>query len=205
MPHAKARWVDQNGRSHDWAGDVASTNRNQIISQISAQTGAKSVIISGVYQDDPGSFESQRKQHIAEERERFRIREERLKENGKLKYFPEQPEKINYSRSSESGDFSGAGRLIALIALLWVSFTFLPWVLMVAGGAVGTWIGQVVTGQSVDDYNSNDNPTDGEHIRALILFILALSLGGWGFVQGTLWQKEAQTNSTPKLEQVKTK
>ena len=205
MPHAKARWVDQNGRSHEWSGYVASTNRNQVISQISAQTGAKSVVISGVYNDDPDSYEAKRKQHVEEERERFRIREEKLKENGKLKYFPEQPKKINYSRSSDSGDFSGTGGLIALIALLWVTFTFLPWVLMVAGGAAGAWIGQLLTGQSVDDYNSNDNPTDGEHIRALILLVLTISLGGWGFVQGTIWQRESQTDTTPKVEQVKTK
>ena len=205
MPHAKARWVDQNGRSHEWSGYVASTDRNQVITQISSQTGAKSVVIAVVYHDDPDSYETQRKQHVAEERERFRIREEKLKENGKLKYFPEQPEKINYSRSSDSGDFSGSGGLVILIALLWATFTFLPWVLMVAGGAAGAWIGQLVTGQSVDDYNSNDNPTDGEHIRALILFLLTISLGGWGFVQGTIWQREAQTDTTPKVEQVKTK
>lgn len=205
MPHAKARWVDQNGRSHEWSGYVATTDRNQVISQISAQTGAKSVVVSGVYNDDPGSFETKRKQHVEEERERFRIREEKLKENGKLKYFPEQPEKINYSRSSDSSDFSGTGSLVALMALLWVAFTFLPWFLMFIGGAVGTWVGQFVTGQSVDEYNSIDDPTDGEHIRALILFVLALSLGGWGFVQGTIWQREAQTDTTPKVEQVKPK
>lgn len=205
MPFARARWVDQNNRSHEWSGYVASTNRNQVVSQISAQTGAKSVIISGVYENDPGSYEAKRKQHVAEERERFRIREESLKEGGKLTHFPQQPQKINYSRSSDSGDFSGTGSLIALMALLWATFTFLPWVLMIAGGVAGAWIGQLVTGQSVDDYNSNDDPTDGEHIRALILFILALSLGGLGFIQGTLWQRESQTDTTPKVEQVRTK
>lgn len=202
MPYAKARWVDSNGRSHNWEGNVSSTNRNQVISEITSQTGAKSVIISGVYQNDPSSFESKRKQHIADERERFRTREERLKENGKLRYFPEQPKKINYSRSESSSssdiDFSGTGGLIALLGLLWAAFAFLPWVLMFIGGAAGVWIGQIVTGQTLDEYNTNNDPTDGEHTRALILFVLALSLGGWRFVQGTLWQREMNNDSTPK-------
>jgi hypothetical protein len=48
MPHATARWIDQNNRSHNWSGEVASTDRQQIKSQIKAQTGAKEVIIQSV-------------------------------------------------------------------------------------------------------------------------------------------------------------
>lgn len=49
MPHAKARWIDENNRSHNWSGDVASNDRDQIKTQIRSQTGAKEVIIVGVY------------------------------------------------------------------------------------------------------------------------------------------------------------
>lgn len=45
MPEATARWIDQNNQSHTWSGEVASRDREQIKSQIKAQTGAKEVII----------------------------------------------------------------------------------------------------------------------------------------------------------------
>lgn len=48
MPYAKARWIDENNRSHNWSGQVASNDRNQIKSQIRSQTGAKDVIITKV-------------------------------------------------------------------------------------------------------------------------------------------------------------
>lgn len=48
MTYAKARWIDENNRSHTWSGNVASNDRNQIKSQIRAQTGAKEVIIISV-------------------------------------------------------------------------------------------------------------------------------------------------------------
>lgn len=205
MPFAKARWVDSNGRSHEWAGEVASTNRNQVISQISAQTGANSVFISGVYNDDPGSYETQRKQHIAEENERRRYQEERLKNSGKLEYFPQQRKAHKSTQSTDDTDFSGAGGLIILLGLLWAAFTFLPWVLMFAGGTAAVWIGQLLTGQTVDEYTSIEDPTNNETIRFLIVLILSITVGGWGFVQGTLWQREVQTDTTPKVEQVKPK
>lgn len=46
--YAKARWIDENNRSHQWNGEVASADRNQIKSQIRAQTGAKEVVIMNV-------------------------------------------------------------------------------------------------------------------------------------------------------------
>ncbi len=52
MPYAKARWIDENNRSHNWSGEVASNDRNQIKSQIRSQTGAKDVIITSVSSRD---------------------------------------------------------------------------------------------------------------------------------------------------------
>jgi hypothetical protein len=48
MFYAKARLIDENNRSHNWSGEVASNDRNQIKSQIRSQTGAKDVIITSV-------------------------------------------------------------------------------------------------------------------------------------------------------------
>lgn len=48
MPYAKARWIDENNRSHNWSGEVASNDRDQIKSQIRSQTGAKEVIVNSV-------------------------------------------------------------------------------------------------------------------------------------------------------------
>ena len=48
MPEATGRWIDENNRSHTWSGEVASRDREQIKSQIKAQTGAKEVIIQSV-------------------------------------------------------------------------------------------------------------------------------------------------------------
>lgn len=50
--YAKARWIDENNRSHNWNGEVSSSDRNQIKSQIRSQTGAKDVIISSVTSRD---------------------------------------------------------------------------------------------------------------------------------------------------------
>jgi hypothetical protein len=48
MPQETARWIDQNNRSHTWSGEVASRDRDQIRTQIKAQTGAKEVVIQSV-------------------------------------------------------------------------------------------------------------------------------------------------------------
>jgi len=58
------------------------------------------------------------------------------------------------SNSSGSGvDFGGTVGLIGLVAAGWAFFTFTPWILMCLGGVTGTWIGQKVTGQTLEDYN----------------------------------------------------
>ncbi len=48
MPYAKVRWIDENNRSHNWSGNVSTTDRDQIKSQVRSQTGAKDVIITSV-------------------------------------------------------------------------------------------------------------------------------------------------------------
>ena len=72
--------------------------------------------------------------------------------------------------------------LLGLIAVGWAFMTFTPWILMTVGGAAGAWIGEKVTGQSVEDYNERDD--DLGHGKAATLLALSLILGGVGFVQG---------------------
>jgi hypothetical protein len=72
--------------------------------------------------------------------------------------------------------------LLGLIAVGWAFMTFTPWILMTVGGAAGAWIGEKVTGQSIEDYNERDD--DLGHGKAGIVLALALILGGVGFAQG---------------------
>lgn len=108
---------------------------------------------------------------------------------------------VRSGKSSSSSDTSvgGTAALIGLIAAGWLFFTFTPWILMGLGGAVGTWIGEKVTGQSVEDYNQGD----GDHKKAAILLVLALILGGIGFVKGNEIKKGFDSPSTPTQVQVK--
>lgn len=88
------------------------------------------------------------------------------------------------SGASEDADSSieGTVALIGLIATAWAFFTFTPWILMGLGGTVGTWIGQIVTGQTIEEYNERDD--DFSHGKALFTVALSLILGGVGFVKG---------------------
>ena len=49
-------------------------------------------------------------------------------------------------------------------------------------GATGTWIGQKVTGQTIEEYNERDDGSGNK--RTAIVVALALILGGIGFVKG---------------------
>jgi hypothetical protein len=87
------------------------------------------------------------------------------------------------SNSSGSGlDFGGTVALIGLIAACWAFVSFTPWILMGLSGATGTWIGQKVTGQTIEEYNERDDGSGNK--RAAIVVALALILGGIGFVKG---------------------
>ena len=89
------------------------------------------------------------------------------------------------SSSSGSGvDFSGAGGigLIGLLIVGWAFVSFTPWILMGLGGAAGAWIGEKVTGQSIEEYNERED--DLGHSKVAIVLALSLLLGGIGFVKG---------------------
>lgn len=209
MPYARARWIDLNGRSHEWSGDVASTDRNQIKSQIYAQTGAKEVILSSVTSNDASSYREKVRQHNQEERERFDEIEDRLKSSGSTSAH-------NYSNSSySSGSSSGSSMdigtsmgLLIILGGLWAFFTWTPWILMLVYGMGSTWLVEKVTGQSISEYSETEETeqNDSAHKKALAVVLSAVIFGGAGFIHGSNLQKEwgSNTNTTqPKVEQVK--
>lgn len=105
--------------------------------------------------------------------------------------------------SSSISDVGGTIGWIGLIAVGWMFFTFTPWVLMGLGGVTGTWIGEKITNQSLEEYNERDD--DKGHKRAAFVVALALLLGGIGFVKGDEIKKEFDAPSTVPTEVKKTK
>ncbi len=103
------------------------------------------------------------------------------------------------SSGSGIGDVSGTVGLIGLVAAGWAFVSFTPWILMGLGGAFGLWVGEMVTGQSVEEYTSRDD--DKGHTKAAIVLALSLILGGIGFVKGDEIKKGFDAPSVP--EQVK--
>lgn len=106
-----------------------------------------------------------------------------------------QVRSTNSSSSSSSADVGGTVALVGLVTAAWVFVSFTPWILMGIGGAFGIWIGQLATGQTVEEYA--DSPSDSGHTKAAITLSLALILGGVGFVQGNEIKKSFDTPSSP--------
>jgi hypothetical protein len=63
------------------------------------------------------------------------------------------------------------------------------------GGAFGTWVGEQVTGQSIEEYNERDDGLGNK--RASVVVALALILGGIGFVKGDEIKKGFDADSVP--------
>jgi hypothetical protein len=99
------------------------------------------------------------------------------------------------SGDSSSGSVGGTVALIGLIAAGWAFMSFTPWVLMGLGGAFGTWVGELVTGQRIEEYNERED--DLGHSKAAIVLALALVLGGIGFVKGDQIKKGFDAPDAP--------
>jgi hypothetical protein len=99
------------------------------------------------------------------------------------------------SGDSSSGSVGGTVALIGLIAAGWAFMSLTPYVLMAVYGAGATWISQLLTGQSIEEYAERSD--DSGHGKAAIVLVLALLAGGFGFVQGSNLQKEWNTTDTP--------
>lgn len=113
---------------------------------------------------------------------------------------------VSKSSSGHSGSESslgGTATLIGLIAAGWAFMTFTPWILMLLGGAAGAWVGEKVTGQSVEEYADTDEDTG--HGKALIVLALSLILGGVGFVKGDEIKKgfDAPSSTPAQVQQAK--
>ena len=105
---------------------------------------------------------------------------------------------------SGSGDglsIGGTAGLIGLVASVWVFVTFTPWILMSLGGIVGAWISEKVLGQTLGDYVNQSSPTKSNHVRAILVLITTISLGGVGFYQGD--QLKKSFDEPAKTEQIK--
>ena len=99
------------------------------------------------------------------------------------------------SSGSDFGSIGGTVGLIGLVAAAWAFVSFTPWILMGLGGAFGTWVGEKVTGQSIEEYNERDD--DLGHSKAAIVLALALVLGGIGFVKGDQIKKGFDAPDAP--------
>jgi hypothetical protein len=104
------------------------------------------------------------------------------------------------NNTSSSVDTSGAAGLAVLAVLAWAFVSFAPWVLMFVGGSAAAWLGTKITGLDLEDTsNSDPNAT----IKGLIVFVLMLSAGFFGFYKGTELQKWINTPDTPAQQQIK--
>jgi len=101
----------------------------------------------------------------------------------------------NSSSLGSGGDVGGSIAAVGLIAGIWILIQFTPWILMALGGAVATWIGEKMTGQSIEEYTERDD--DLGHGKAAIVLVLALLCGGFGFYQGTELKKQWDAPNPP--------
>ena len=97
----------------------------------------------------------------------------------------------NSSASSSIDDVSGTVGLVGLVAACWVFVSFTPWIAMLAGGAAATWVAEKLCGTSLEGACDDDNDK-----AVAIILASALIVGGVGFVQGSNWQKEMQTEQS---------
>jgi hypothetical protein len=99
--------------------------------------------------------------------------------------------------SSSGSDVSGGASVVGagLLAACFAFVYFTPWVLMLFLGGFATWVGEVITGQSLEEYTQRND--DFGHKRAALVVVLALLAGGFGFVKGDEIKKGFDAPDTP--------
>jgi hypothetical protein len=111
-----------------------------------------------------------------------------------------QPISLRNIRQVRGGS-SGSGIQLPSSSWIWLggifggaaAFLYLtPWVLMTIYGGFATWVGEQLTGQSVQEYTDtpNEETKENQHKKAMIVLSAALLFGGVGFVQGTSLHKD---------------
>ena len=103
---------------------------------------------------------------------------------------------VSSSSSSSDSDisFTGIGGMIGLAFLFWLFTTYTPIITMFVGGSVGTWLSQLIVGQTVEEYTERED--DSGHGKFLIVLATALILGGYGYFKGVEIQKFFNTPSS---------
>lgn len=101
------------------------------------------------------------------------------------------------SPEENDANLTGAAYLLLFGVVIWLFSVFTPWILMVIGGAFGAKVSEVLTGQTIDEYNERTD--DSGHGRFLIVLAVSMILGGYGFVKGVEIQKylNSPTPSVP--------
>lgn len=103
------------------------------------------------------------------------------------------------STSSSDGEVSdGTVAFVFLCLGIWAFISFAPIILMGVSGALGTWIGEKLSGQSLSEYAERSD--DSGHGKAAFVFALALIMGGFGFVKGIDVKNYFNEPSTPSSE-----
>jgi len=127
-------------------------------------------------------------------------------------YGATQIQNLRQVRQNGGGSSLPSGSSIWIAGILGAGAAFLyltPWVLMVLYGGLATWTSEKLTGQSVQEYTdtSDDDTTEKQHNKAIILFASALFFGGVGFVQGTFLHKDLMVKygSSDQVEEVRQK
>lgn len=104
---------------------------------------------------------------------------------------------VHNDSGSSGSDVSGGASVvgIGLLAACFAFVYFTPWVLMFILGGFATWVGEVVTNQSLEEYTQRDD--DFGHRRAALVVVLALLAGGFGFIKGDEIKKGFDAPDTP--------
>lgn len=103
----------------------------------------------------------------------------------------------DHSVNSSSGghiDIGSWGGIAVAAVVLWLLIEFTPWILMFGMGATGAWIGEKVTGQSIEEYGNSDDDTG--HGAIAVVLALSLILGGLGFVKGNEIKQSINNDTT---------
>jgi len=214
MAHeASGRWVDHQGRSHNFSISSDVADRGHIESLVRSIYPAKTVHINYVGADREKQ-KRERDAHVANERAKREQQQSRLNQGGSNNISSNSSSSSNSFNSSnsrscdydepmteeeEENNAEGILLWIGIVGGFWAFFTFTPWILMLGGGALGTWVGEKVTGQSVEEYT--DSTEDSGHKKAAIVLTLALLCGGFGFIQGNNLQND--WNTTDQIEEVR--
>lgn len=110
-------------------------------------------------------------------------------------YGAERVQDIREVRSNSDGSSSSSSNehvWFGLLVLAILFVMFMPWITSIAGGAFGAWTSGKILGKNLNDAMDENK----DKIVGLIL-LTSIIFGGVGYVKGTQWQKEFNTETVP--------